>query len=76
MKDADPITLPGAFTRLNLAQACGALNDNMVKLLLVFYLVSRSGPGQAGTLPPLLRPGRFPGGPARQAADNRCCQMP
>jgi acyl-[acyl-carrier-protein]-phospholipid O-acyltransferase/long-chain-fatty-acid--[acyl-carrier-protein] ligase len=50
MKSTDPNTLPRAFTRLNLAQACGALNDNMVKLLLVFFLVSRSGPGQAGTI--------------------------
>ncbi|HEY5975522.1 MAG TPA: acyl-[ACP]--phospholipid O-acyltransferase, partial [Geobacteraceae bacterium] len=50
MKHSEPITLSGAFTRLNLAQACGALNDNMVKLLLVFYLVSRAGRDQAGTI--------------------------
>jgi len=50
MKNAAPTTLPGAFTRLNLAQACGALNDNMLKLLLVFYLVSRAGQEQAGTI--------------------------
>ncbi len=51
MKNMEPAApLPGAFTRLNLAQACGALNDNLVKLLLVFYLVSRSSSGQAGTI--------------------------
>ena len=50
MKNVEPFILPEAFTRLNLAQACGALNDNMVKLLLVFYLVNRAGHEQAGTI--------------------------
>ncbi len=45
-----PATLPTAFKRLNLAQACGALNDNLIKLLLVFYLVGRAGQDQAGTV--------------------------
>jgi acyl-[acyl-carrier-protein]-phospholipid O-acyltransferase/long-chain-fatty-acid--[acyl-carrier-protein] ligase len=43
-------TLPTAFKRLNLAQACGALNDNMIKLLIVFYLVSQYGQERAATI--------------------------
>jgi acyl-[acyl-carrier-protein]-phospholipid O-acyltransferase/long-chain-fatty-acid--[acyl-carrier-protein] ligase len=43
-------TLPAPFRRLNLAQACGALNDNLIKLLIVFYLVSRYGQSRAGTI--------------------------
>ena len=42
--------LPAAFKRLNLAQACGALNDNLIKLLIVFYLVSRFGQERAATI--------------------------
>ncbi|HEY6873790.1 MAG TPA: acyl-[ACP]--phospholipid O-acyltransferase [Geobacteraceae bacterium] len=43
-------TLPAAFTRLNLAQALGALNDNLIKLVIVFFLVERQGPAAAGTI--------------------------
>ena len=50
MTTSRPTNLPAPFTRLNLAQALGALNDNLIKLLLVFYLVNRSGQGQAGTI--------------------------
>ena len=50
MTTSRPTNLPAPFTRLNLAQALGALNDNLIKLLLVFYLVNRSGQGQAGTV--------------------------
>ncbi len=39
-----------AFTRLNLAQALGALNDNLVKLTIVFFLVGRQGAAAAGTI--------------------------
>jgi acyl-[acyl-carrier-protein]-phospholipid O-acyltransferase / long-chain-fatty-acid--[acyl-carrier-protein] ligase len=46
----EPTSLSRSFTRLNLAQACGALNDNLIKLLLVFFLVGRSGQEQAGTI--------------------------
>src|SRR6185369_14646409 len=42
--------LPAAFKRLNLAQACGALNDNLIKLLIVFYLVSQYGQERAATI--------------------------
>jgi acyl-[acyl-carrier-protein]-phospholipid O-acyltransferase / long-chain-fatty-acid--[acyl-carrier-protein] ligase len=42
--------LPVSFSRLNLTQACGALNDNLIKLLLVFYLVGRVGQEQAGAI--------------------------
>lgn len=42
--------LPTAFKRLNLAQACGALNDNLIKLLIVFYLVSQYGQERAATI--------------------------
>lgn len=42
MTTTEPTPLPASFTRLNLAQVCGALNDSLVKLLLAFYLVSRA----------------------------------
>ena len=42
--------LPAGFNRLNLAQACGALNDNLIKLLIVFYLVSQYGQERAATI--------------------------
>ncbi|MCM2358259.1 MAG: acyl-[ACP]--phospholipid O-acyltransferase [Geobacteraceae bacterium] len=43
-------TIPPAFTRLNLAQALGALNDNLIKLVIVFFLVGRQGPAAAGAI--------------------------
>jgi acyl-[acyl-carrier-protein]-phospholipid O-acyltransferase/long-chain-fatty-acid--[acyl-carrier-protein] ligase len=45
-----PATLPSFFTRLNLAQSCGALNDNLIKLLIVFYLVSSFGQERAASI--------------------------
>ncbi|NVO00290.1 MAG: acyl-[ACP]--phospholipid O-acyltransferase [Geobacteraceae bacterium] len=50
MTTSDANKLPGSFIRLNLTQACGALNDNLIKLLIVFYLVSRYGQGEAGAI--------------------------
>ncbi len=40
----------GSFNRLNLAQALGALNDNLIKLIIVFYLVGLQGTAAAGTI--------------------------
>ncbi|HEX5774118.1 MAG TPA: MFS transporter, partial [Geomobilimonas sp.] len=40
----------GIFNRLNLAQALGAMNDNLIKLIIVFFLVGRQGPAAAGTI--------------------------
>jgi acyl-[acyl-carrier-protein]-phospholipid O-acyltransferase/long-chain-fatty-acid--[acyl-carrier-protein] ligase len=42
--------LSGAFHRLNVAQALGALNDNLIKLVIVFLLIGRQGADQAGTV--------------------------
>jgi acyl-[acyl-carrier-protein]-phospholipid O-acyltransferase/long-chain-fatty-acid--[acyl-carrier-protein] ligase len=42
--------LSGAFHRLNVAQALGALNDNLTKLVIVFLLIGRQGADQAGTV--------------------------
>lgn len=42
--------LPRSFFRLNLAQALGALNDNFIKLVIVFFLIGHQGVGQAGTI--------------------------
>ncbi|RNC67987.1 MAG: MFS transporter [Desulfuromonadales bacterium] len=42
--------LPRAFNRLNLAQALGALNDNVIKLIIVFFLIGRYGQEQAATV--------------------------
>jgi acyl-[acyl-carrier-protein]-phospholipid O-acyltransferase/long-chain-fatty-acid--[acyl-carrier-protein] ligase len=41
-------SLPGAFHRLNAAQAFGALNDNLLKLIIVFCLINRGGSDEAG----------------------------
>ncbi len=50
--DATDTTTPlsGAFSRLNLTQALGALNDNLIKLIIVFFLVERQGSAAAGTI--------------------------
>ena len=42
--------IPPSFTRLNLTQALGAVNDNLIKLIIVFFLVGRQGPAAAGTI--------------------------
>jgi acyl-[acyl-carrier-protein]-phospholipid O-acyltransferase/long-chain-fatty-acid--[acyl-carrier-protein] ligase len=43
-------SLPVSFGRLNLVQALGALNDNLIKLIIVFFLIGLQGPEQAGTI--------------------------
>lgn len=43
--DAQP--LPRSVYRLNLTQFLGALNDNLLKLLSIFFLISLKGQGQA-----------------------------
>jgi acyl-[acyl-carrier-protein]-phospholipid O-acyltransferase/long-chain-fatty-acid--[acyl-carrier-protein] ligase len=50
MITSEPAVLPVAFRRLNVAQALGALNDNLLKLLIVFCLVGRYGQQHAGTV--------------------------
>src|SRR5512133_4056658 len=42
--------LPAPFHRLNAAQALGALNDNLIKLILVFFLIGRAGAEHAATI--------------------------
>lgn len=42
--------LPRAFSWLNATQFLGAMNDNILKLLIVFFLISLRGPQQAGTI--------------------------
>lgn len=41
------LALPRAFTWLNLTQFCGALNDNLLKLLIIFFLIAIQGPEAA-----------------------------
>jgi acyl-[acyl-carrier-protein]-phospholipid O-acyltransferase / long-chain-fatty-acid--[acyl-carrier-protein] ligase len=46
-----PVTserLPRSFTWLNTTQFLGALNDNVFKLLLIFFLITLEGPESAG----------------------------
>ena len=43
MKETDSGRLSSAFVRLNVAQFCGALNDNIFKLLAVLYLIHMHG---------------------------------
>jgi len=51
MPTTDPTaTMPGSFHRLNAAVALGALNDNLIKLIIVFFLIGHRGAGQAGTI--------------------------
>ncbi len=40
--------LPAAFLRLNNVQALGALNDNLIKLVIVFFLIGHEGEANAG----------------------------
>ena len=42
--------LPKSFRWLNATQFFGALNDNLLKLLIVFFLISLQGPEQATTI--------------------------
>ena len=39
-----------SFTALNLAQFLGAMNDNIYKLLIVFFLIGLEGIGNSGTI--------------------------
>ncbi len=39
-----------SFTYLNLAQFLGAMNDNIYKLLIVFFLIGLEGIGNSGTI--------------------------
>lgn len=48
--DTGTDTLPSSFKRLNLAQALGALNDNVIKLIIVFFLISHFGRERAATV--------------------------
>ncbi len=41
------IRLPKSFTWLNLTQFFGALNDNLLKLLIIFFLIGLKGPEHA-----------------------------
>ena len=41
------IKLPQSFTWLNATQFLGALNDNLLKLLIVFFLITLRGPAHA-----------------------------
>jgi len=42
--------LPKSFSRLNITQFLGALNDNLLKLLIVFFLISMKGPEHAASI--------------------------
>lgn len=48
--DTGTAVLPSAFNRLNLAQALGALNDNVIKLTIVFFLIGHFGQERAATV--------------------------
>ena len=42
--------LSPSFYWLNIAQFLGALNDNILKLLIIFYLIGHHGPSHAGAV--------------------------
>jgi acyl-[acyl-carrier-protein]-phospholipid O-acyltransferase/long-chain-fatty-acid--[acyl-carrier-protein] ligase len=42
--------LPRSFNRLNAAQFLGAMNDNILKLLIIFFLIGVQGAEQAGVV--------------------------
>ena len=44
------IALPKSFSWLNLTQFFGALNDNLLKLLIIFFLIALKGPEHATTV--------------------------
>lgn len=50
MKSNGPAPLPAPLQRLNAAQFLGAMNDNVLKLLIVFFLISIQGPDKAGVV--------------------------
>ncbi|ALC18019.1 acyl-CoA synthetase, AMP-forming [Desulfuromonas soudanensis] len=41
------VQLPLSFRRLNLVQALGALNDNLIKLIIIFFLIGQGGEANA-----------------------------
>ncbi|MEZ4601409.1 MAG: acyl-[ACP]--phospholipid O-acyltransferase [Syntrophotaleaceae bacterium] len=50
MADIDIPHLTSGFRRLNVIQALGALNDNLIKLIIVFFLIGPTGIDQAGAV--------------------------
>jgi acyl-[acyl-carrier-protein]-phospholipid O-acyltransferase / long-chain-fatty-acid--[acyl-carrier-protein] ligase len=49
--ESSPIKkLSSSFTRLNTTQFLGAMNDNILKLLIIFCLIGAQGAGQAGVI--------------------------
>lgn len=48
--ESSVVKLPSSFTRLNAAQFLGAMNDNILKLLIIFCLIGVKGGDQAGTI--------------------------
>ncbi|MDD3293536.1 MAG: hypothetical protein PHG20_02480, partial [Geobacteraceae bacterium] len=43
-------TFPKSLVRLNITQFLGALNDNFLKLLIIFHLIRVQGAGNAGVI--------------------------
>lgn len=55
MNDSDNATsLSGGFHWLNITQFLGAMNDNILKLLIVFCLIGAGGPARAGIITALV----------------------
>jgi len=50
MKDTSVERLPGDFIRLNVAQFCGALIDNVFKLMAMLFLIRLQGAQASGTI--------------------------
>ena len=50
MNATEPSPLPAPLKRLNAAQFLGAMNDNILKLLIVFFLISIQGAEKAGVV--------------------------
>ena len=49
-KQSGSTTLPPSFTRLNATQFLGAMNDNILKLLIIFCLIGARGADKAGVI--------------------------
>ena len=50
ISDASRNRLPRSFSRFNLTQFLGAMNDNILKLLIIFFLIGVKGTDQAGVV--------------------------
>lgn len=50
MSETTPTPLSRAFTLLNISQFCGALNDNVFKVLATLFLIHLHGAGSAASL--------------------------